>query len=309
MPSIDQLSGEEIRAALGLLGLDDGVAGHSSRRALREKLTAPGLVADLVSRAPRVAADAFRTVAIDGAASVEDLIGRGWAGRGRLPEPLDWLQRRGLVMVGAEGLVHATDEARHGYATLTFDLPPADDAPEPTGDDAEEWVDPDSPEAAPLMIEEARTVVIAPTQAALDRAAAVPGAGLRTVAATVAVSDRPAGVVQAALESAGAPVSAAHGVTVTGGEMTLPGAEEEAVGPRAIRALLTRALDEGRQVRLEYFASSRGGQATERVVDPWVFSDDLLRGWCHLRKDERAFAVDRIGRARLLATGIAHQMS
>ncbi|MGI9017659.1 MAG: WYL domain-containing protein [Euzebya sp.] len=307
MPSIDELTSEEIRDALRLLGLDDAVAGHASRRVLREQMTAPGLVADLISRAPQGAADAFRIVAIDGAASVEDLIGRGWAGRGQLPAPLDWLQRRGLVMVGPEGLIHASEEARHGYATLTFDLPEPQRPDDAGLDDA--GVDDNAPPVAPLLIEEARTVVVAPSQAALDRAAAVPGAALRTVAATVAISSRPPAVVQAALESAGAVVSAAHGVTVAAGEMTLPGAEEEAVGPRAIRALVQRALDEGRQLRLEYFASSRGGQATERVVDPWVFADDLLRGYCHLRNDERAFAVDRIGRARLLSTGISQELT
>lgn len=312
MPSIDQLTGEELRDALGLLGLDDSGAGHASRRLLRERLTAPGMVADLVSRAPRDAASAFRTVAIDGAASVEDLVGRGWAGRGRLPKPLDWLQRRGLIMVGSEGLVHATDEARHGYATLTFDLPrPGEkDEQQDPGDPPDRTDQDDAPDQdAPLLIEEARTVVVAPSQAALDQAAAVPGAALRAVAPTVAVSIRPPAVVQAALESAGAEVSSAHGVRVTAEEMTLPGAEEEAVGPRAIRSLLQRALTEQRQVRLEYFASSRGGQATERVVDPWVFADDLLRGYCHLRNDERAFAVDRIGRARLLTTEVSHTLS
>lgn len=313
MPSIDQLTSDELRDALGLLGLDDAGAGHASRRILRERLTAPGMVADLVSRGPRDAAEAFRTLAIDGAASVEDLIGRGWAGRGGLPQPLDWLQRRGLIMVGSEGLVHATDEARHGYATLTFDLPPPGqkEADDQDPGDPPDHIDPqDGPhQDAPLLIEEARTVVVAPSQAALDQAAAVPGAALRAVAPTVAVSDRPPAVVQAALESAGAEVSSAHGVRVTAAEMTLPGAEEEAVGPRAIRSLLQRALTEQRQVRLEYFASSRGGQATERVVDPWVFADDLLRGYCHLRNDERAFAVDRIGRARLLTTEVSHTLS
>lgn len=299
MPSIDELTSEQIRDALRLLGLEDAVTGHGSRRVLREQLVAPGLVADLISRAPSRAAEAFRVVAIDGAASVEDLIDRGWAGVGQLPAPLDWLQRRGLVAVGPAGLVHATDEAKHGYATLTFDLP-EDDVLDPENED--------SRPVAPLLIEEARTVVVAPSQAALDRAAAVPGAALRTVAATVAISDRPPEVVQAALESAGAEVSSAHGVAVNPQEMTLPGAEEEAVGPRAIRALVQRGLDERRQLRLEYFASSRGGQATERVVDPWVFSDDLLRGYCHLRGDERAFAVDRIGRARLLTTAVSQEM-
>lgn len=291
MPGVDDMAAEEVRDALRLLGVEDAGAVHASRRALRDLLTAPGMVAELIDRAPQGAERAFRTVAIDGAASVEDLLQRGWAGVGRLPEPLDWLQRRGLVVVGTEGLVHASDEARHGWATLTFDLP-----------------NPTPVDETPLMIEEARTVVVAPSTAALDRACAVPGAALRAVAPTVAVSERPPTVVQAALESAGATVSAAHGVRVAEGEMTLLGAEEEAVGPRAIRGLLQRALEEDRQVRLEYFASSRGGQATERVVDPWVFSDDLLRGYCHLREDERAFALDRIGRARLLGTHVAHRL-
>lgn len=322
MPSIDELSADEVRDALTLLGAGDVAAAHASRRVLREQLTAPGTVADLISRAPAGAADTFRTLAVDGAASVEDLIGRGWAGRGRLPAPLDWLQRRALVTVGPEGLVHASDEARHGYATMTFDLPPpgpaeggvageVDEVVDGIAEDAGDPPDPDREPAseepdAPLLVEEARTVVIAPSRAALDRAAAVPGAGLRAVAPTVAISGRPPAVVEAALESAGAEVSSAHGVRVTAEEMTLPGAEEEAVGPRAIRSLLSRALDERRQVRLEYFASSRGGQATERVVDPWAFADDLLRGYCHLRQDERAFAVDRIGRARLLTTEVSH---
>ncbi|HUG87036.1 MAG TPA: hypothetical protein VMM13_20880, partial [Euzebya sp.] len=115
MPGVDDLTAEEVRDALRLLGVEDAGAGHASRRVLRDALTAPGMVADLISRAPDRAAKAFRTVAIDGAASVEDLLSRGWAGVGRLPEPLDWLQRRALVVVGREGLVHATDEARHGW--------------------------------------------------------------------------------------------------------------------------------------------------------------------------------------------------
>jgi predicted DNA-binding transcriptional regulator YafY len=78
------------------------------------------------------------------------------------------------------------------------------------------------------------------------------------------------------------------------------------VGPGAVRRLLQRAVAEGRQVRLEYFASSRGGAASERVVDPWAFADDLLRGYCHLRAGERTFALDRVGSARLLDEAIDH---
>jgi predicted DNA-binding transcriptional regulator YafY len=58
-------------------------------------------------------------------------------------------------------------------------------------------------------------------------------------------------------------------------------------------------------VWLRYHTSSRGGATTERVVDPWSLAEDLLVGWCHLRRDERTFAVGRIGEAVLLADEIA----
>ncbi|MDP8978415.1 MAG: WYL domain-containing protein, partial [Actinomycetota bacterium] len=86
----------------------------------------------------------------------------------------------------------------------------------------------------------------------------------------------------------------------------LPGVAEDAVGPRAVRSLVRRGLEDGRQLRLWYFASSRGGAATDRVVDPWAFDGDLLRGYCHLRTGERTFAVDRIGHARLLPDPVDH---
>ena len=289
MPGVETLSAEDVRDALRAFGEDEATVVSGSTRVLRDRLGAPGFVQGLLDRAPSGAGEAFRRLALDGAASVEDLLGRGWAGRGTLPEPLDWLQRRALVTVGREGLVHAVDEARHGYAEMTFDLGEGLPAEDPT----------------PLLVEAAATVVIAPNQAALDRAVAVSGAALRMVTTTVAVSDRRPEVVQAALESAGAPVSGAEGVAASGG-MPMPGLEEEAYTPKAMRALLRRALEEERQIRLEYFASSRGGAATERVVDPWTFADDLLRGWCHLRDGERTFAVDRIGSVRLLTSGLTH---
>ncbi|HEY8340124.1 MAG TPA: WYL domain-containing protein, partial [Egibacteraceae bacterium] len=128
----------------------------------------------------------------------------------------------------------------------------------------------------------------------------------RAVAPTVAVSSRSPGAVAAALRRAGVRLDDDTAVAATV-DRPLPGTAEDAVGPRAIRELLQRAVSEQRQVRLRYFASSRGGAATERVVDPWSFRDDLLRGWCHLREGERTFAVDRIGHARLLATPVEHR--
>ena len=158
---------------------------------------------------------------------------------------------------------------------------------------------------APLEVLERQTVVVAPTAALLQRAVAAPGARLRVVAPTVAVSERAATTVRTALRTAGV-VLDEGAVASTPDAPALPGTTEDAVGPAAVRTLLGRALADRRQVRLRYFASSRGGAPTERTVDPWSFTDDLLRGWCHLRQGERTFAVDRVGRARLLTSAIDH---
>jgi hypothetical protein len=295
VPSVDQLRHQEVREALRLLGrgkapVHRGVA----LRQLRELLAAPDAVRSALDHAPDGALAAFVQLVQDGPAPVDDLLGRGWWGRGTLPPPLDWLQRRGLVMVGEDGLVHATAEACEGFAKLAFDLP-ATPEPEPTPG-----------VASSLRVEDARSVVVAPTSAALDRALAVPAAGLRAIAPTVAISSQGSAAVAAALQAVGVVLAEDAVVAAQPDEPTLPTFTEEAVGPRPVRALLERALAEGRQVRLEYFPSSRGGAATDRVVDPWIFRDDLLRGYCHLRSSERTFAVDRIGRARLLPTSIEY---
>ena len=294
MPSVADLPAEAIAQALELLGAEVPEARTRAvlGRAARERLAEPGAVAALLGTAPEGAREAFVTLASRGGTTVEDLLGRGWWGRGALPEPLDWLQVRALVLV-QDGLVHATDEAVAGFREPALPLEVPEDLEVVEG-----------PEA--VRVEATATVVVAPSAAALDLAVAVPAAGLRTVAPTVAVSDRRAQAVTAALRAAGVVLDDDQVVAAAPEAPALPLTTEEAVGPRAVRALLTRALAEGRQVRLQYFASSRGGAATERVVDPWSFADDLLRGWCHLRTDERAFAVDRIGRARLLPAAIDH---
>lgn len=278
-------------------------------RLLREALDVPGAVARLLVHAPDGAREALVRLAEDGPALVEDLLGRGWWGRGTLPSPLDWLQRRGLVVAGPDGLVHGVDEARRNLVGAADGEggERAVQAPLPDMDVADE-----SARAAPgrdgpaLRVSSARAVVVAPDAASLDRAVAVPGARLRIVAPTVAITDRAPELVTAALTEVGIALEGAAVVEARPAEPALPGTSEDAVGPRAIRGVLARALDDGRQVRLQYYASSRGGQATDRVVDPWAFTDDLLRGWCHLRGGQRTFALDRIGRARLLPTALEH---
>ena len=316
MPGLEDLPPLVVREAATLVaGGEPPESRTSAVRMLREALAVPAAVARVLGSAPVGARDAFVRLAGDGPALVEDLLGRGWAGRGMLPPPLDWLQRRALVATGEDGLVHAVDEARRnlGTGTLATDgtadeaaavqVPlPTLDAIGPTGAG-----DPPGDAADPFVrVLDVRAVVVADEPGALDRAVAVPGAGLRVVAPTVAVSERSPAVVRAALAEADIVLEGAAVVEARPAEPALPGTAEDAVGPRAIRALLGRALDDARQVRLQYYASSRGGQATDRVVDPWAFTDDLLRGWCHLRGGERTFALDRIGRARLLPTSLEH---
>ncbi len=290
MPGAGSLPPEVVREALRLAGERELPAGRAQAvRGLREAFAIPGAVRSLVDRAPPGARAAFVRLVQDGPTPVEELLGRGWWGHGTLPPPLDWLQRRGLITTTADGLVHAVDEARGGFLDLALDLSVPDEAPEA------------------LRVEHAAAVVVAPTPSALDRALTVPGTGLRGIAPTIAVSERAAATVAAALRAAGVVLAEEPAVTAAESEPALPTAAEDAVGPRAVRAVLQRAVDEKRQVRLQYFASSRGGAATDRVVDPWSFRDDLLRGWCHLRLGERTFAVDRVGHARLLPSGIEHR--
>lgn len=291
------LSTAQVRQALHALDIEPPAQRTAGVRALRQAFAAYGTVKGLVDDAPDDARAAFVDLAHHGPRTVEELLGRGWWGHGTLPPPLDWLQQRGLVAAGDDGLVHAVAEARAAFAEQALPLPEVapTSAPETAGA-SEEGV----------RVEEAGCVLVAGQPAALDRALTVTDAELRAVAPTVAVSPKPATDVGAALRAAGVRLTDDTLVAANPGEPALPDAAEEAIGPRAVRALLGRAVAEKRQVWLHYFASSRGGAATERVVDPWAFAEDLLRGHCHLRRGERTFAVDRIGRARLLPSGLEH---
>lgn len=283
----------DAREALRLLGEASPPAHRAAaRRLLRERLRAPGEVRTLLDAAPEGAREAFLRLVREGPSSVEALLGRGWWGRGTLPPPLDWLQVRALVDVDADGLVRAEPAAREGFLSQTLDV-----GPDPVGVGSE---------AATARVEAARSVVLVDEPSMLDRAVAVVGTELRVVAPTVAVSPLHPDEVAAALRRGGVALADDAAVDASPGTPALAVTPEDAVVPRAIRDVLARAVVEQRQVQLEYYASSRGGAATERTVDPWRFAEDLLVAHCHLRGGERTFAVDRIGRARLLASPIAH---
>jgi predicted DNA-binding transcriptional regulator YafY len=56
--------------------------------------------------------------------------------------------------------------------------------------------------------------------------------------------------------------------------------------------LLAHAVERGTPVRIRYTNAS--GRSSARVIDPIDLDGHLLEAWCHLRDDERIFALDRI---------------
>jgi proteasome accessory factor C len=76
----------------------------------------------------------------------------------------------------------------------------------------------------------------------------------------------------------------------------------------ARKAVLQRAVNEGRQLRLSYFVPARD-EESERVVDPrGVVAHqgvDYLDAYCHSAEAPRLFRLDRIRAATLLETPVA----
>ncbi|MGH2369823.1 MAG: WYL domain-containing protein, partial [Chloroflexota bacterium] len=87
------------------------------------------------------------------------------------------------------------------------------------------------------------------------------------------------------------------GVRAVGAKLQAPAAEHV--------ALIQRALLERRRLDLRYYSMSRD-EENRRQVDPYhltVFEGGFyLVGYCHLRKTERIFAVERIRELKALAT-------
>jgi predicted DNA-binding transcriptional regulator YafY len=86
------------------------------------------------------------------------------------------------------------------------------------------------------------------------------------------------------------------GVRAIGGKLQAPAAEHV--------ALIERALLERRRLQMHYYSMSRD-EENGRQVDPYhltVFDGGCyLVGYCHWRKTERIFAVERIRELRMLA--------
>jgi len=73
----------------------------------------------------------------------------------------------------------------------------------------------------------------------------------------------------------------------------------------AVRSVLTEALEQSRQVRLDYYVPARD-EATARTVDParvlTAEGNDYLEAWCHLAEGPRLFRLDRVSSAAVLDT-------
>ncbi|MGZ8738090.1 MAG: helix-turn-helix transcriptional regulator [Nocardioides sp.] len=75
----------------------------------------------------------------------------------------------------------------------------------------------------------------------------------------------------------------------------------------AMRDLLGKAVEAGRQVRIDYYVPARD-ESTARVVDPirlfTAQGNDYLEAWCHLAEAPRLFRVDRISTSETLETPV-----
>jgi proteasome accessory factor C len=75
-----------------------------------------------------------------------------------------------------------------------------------------------------------------------------------------------------------------------------------------LRHRLATAVEQRRQVRLDYYVPTRD-ESTERVVDPLgvVHADGhtYLDAWCHVAEDQRLFRLDRISTAEVLDSPVA----
>lgn len=68
-------------------------------------------------------------------------------------------------------------------------------------------------------------------------------------------------------------------------------------------ALLDQAIRDDRVIAMEYYSASRGS-LEKREIEPLLLFEEAsrfyVRGWCHLRRAERSFRVDRIRQLKLL---------
>lgn len=151
----------------------------------------------------------------------------------------------------------------------------------------------------------AASVVLARTPAELQemvRALISQEINVQTVAPTVAITQSGEAEVVACLQGADIEVAGHIRQVDEPQQGSLAWQESFAYRPGGIRALIIQAIEEGRQIEFNYFATSRNAEPSTRVIDPWRLEHTLVTGWCHLREAERSFAIERIASATLLTS-------
>lgn len=87
-----------------------------------------------------------------------------------------------------------------------------------------------------------------------------------------------------------------------------PGEEPVDTSLVQIQAAIATAIDQGRQVRIDYWVPARDEESS-RIVDPRalvsIHDVEYLDAWCHRAEAPRSFRLDRIRGAEVLDTPIA----
>jgi len=68
--------------------------------------------------------------------------------------------------------------------------------------------------------------------------------------------------------------------------------------PNQIKKLLKKAFKQKNSIKIKYY-SLLSDEVKYRIVDIYQLQSDCIIAYCHLRKRERAFVIDRIIQARL----------
>jgi proteasome accessory factor C len=118
---------------------------------------------------------------------------------------------------------------------------------------------------------------------------------LRTLAETPGLADHDA------IERALAKVETAAGGSVAAADAVTVSLDADATS----EALVTRALDEGRALKLRYYTAARD-ETTKRTVDPIrLFTADrrrYLEAWCRRAEGLRVFRIDRMESVEVLTS-------
>lgn len=68
---------------------------------------------------------------------------------------------------------------------------------------------------------------------------------------------------------------------------------------KRIRELLTKAKNEKRKVKIKYY-SPHSDEHTTRIIDIYQVYINSIIAFCHLREEERTFAIERINAVAML---------